>query len=135
MAVADDQDGAAELGGAAELSQAAQVTRAQVGHPTRMNRPDAVDRALLVGERACRYDDLGLVVEGDDAEVVGRFEPLSEVDERPLNALQRRTAHGPAAVEDDLHRAGRSGRVERGGGCVQVEQDGDLVGRLVRHAR
>ena len=57
------------------------------------------------------------VVEGDQAEVVGRVEPVDQRDERRTRALDPVAAHRAAAVEHDLQRPGRAYGVGSGGGA------------------
>lgn len=49
---------------------------------------------VLVHQRACRDDDLKLVVEGDQPEVVVRRQAVDEVSERVLT-----TSRGPLPME------------------------------------
>ena len=86
----------------AELTQPTQVAGAEVGRPARVNGHDPGDHASLVGERSGCDHELSLVIEGDQAKVVGRVEALDQRDQRPLGPFEWRPTHGAAAVEHDL---------------------------------
>ena len=128
VAVGDEQQRRAALAGdAARLLQAAQVAAAEVGRAAGRDARDQAADGVLVVQRAGGDGDVDLVVEHDEAEVVGRLEAADEVDQRGLRGLERSPAIEPRAVEHDLQRAGRAGaRGPRGGGG-ELEEDRDLV--------
>src|SRR4051794_29387449 len=84
-------------GDAGLLAQSTQSSGADVGAAARDESANLSDRLSLVDQRTCRHHHLGLLVEGDQPEVISRLQPLDQGGERGLRALQRRTVHRAAA--------------------------------------
>ena len=128
VAVGDEQErGAALAGDAARLLQAAEVAAAEVGRAAGRDARDQAANGVLVGQRTGGHGDVDLVVEHDEAEVVGRLEAADEVDQRGLRGLERVAGHRAGAVEHDLERAGRAGARGLRGRGGELEEDRDLV--------
>ena len=110
------------------LLQPAQVARRQVGGAAGLDSPDGCLDGRLVGQGAGGDDDPHGVVEGDDAEVVGRVEPVDQRYQRGLGTLETVAGHGAAAVEDNLQRRRLPRRGDVGPGGGQLDEQCQLVG-------
>jgi hypothetical protein len=88
---------------------------------------DSLLDRCLVRQRGSGRNDLDVVVEGHDAEVVPRVEPVDESDERGSRAGQTPTAHGAAAVQDDLQGGGLAGLLRGRGRGVELHEERELV--------
>ena len=101
--------------------------------PPDADLPQLVDDHVLVEHRPGGHGDLGAVVEHDDPEVVARVEP----GHQRLERLRRPTAAGrciePLRSSTTWNVAGARSLVGDQVRRLQVEQYGDLVGRLVGH--
>jgi len=133
VAVADQQNGCP--GGASDpagLLKPAEVASGQVRAAPGVHRGDRGLDRCLVAQRAGWDHERGLVVERDDAQIVGRFQAFDQREQRGAGAAEPPASHGAAAVEHDLQRRGNAFGVARRVGGGQLDEQGELVALLER---